>query len=223
MYLTSHTEESKIADLVDRLIVGFNAGIPLWQFSADLLFKIRLVNSVARSFPDSSPISLTPIDHAELGNLYVRFATCLDGLPPHLQFDNSMPPGDIPGARNKFAPQITDLQITYLSLKLHLVQKLEEVGYFSLTGEHKDMVLLRKTEVAQEMVQFLQATPFWSLKVNGEPCVEKIRLVGASLLAICQEELSPLAVRARRDFGILLNILARLDSRASDSLRRELE
>ena len=203
--------------------MGFNAGIPLWQYAADLLLKIRLVKDIARSFPNPPAAPLTTNDHAQLGHLYVRFATCLDDIPPHLQFDNTSLPDNFGGVRNRFAPQITDLQMTYLSLKLHLVQKLEDIGYFALTGEHKDMILLRKTEIAQNMVQFLQGTPFWSLKVNGEPCVEKIRLVGACLLAITQEELSPLAARARRDFGILLDILARLDSRASDALRRELD
>lgn len=51
--------------------------------------------------------------------------------------------------------------------------------------------------------------------------VEKVRLVAATLLAIIQGP-SLLAVRAKRDFTILLDILSQLDSRASDSLRREL-
>jgi hypothetical protein len=51
--------------------------------------------------------------------------------------------------------------------------------------------------------------------------VEKIRLIGASLLEIIdQYEASPLSVRARNDLSILLDILTRLDSKASDTLRR---
>lgn len=53
------------------------------------------------------------------------------------------------------------------------------------------------------------------------PQVEKIRLIGASLLEIIdQYEASPLSVRARNDLSILLDILTRLDSKASDTLRR---
>jgi hypothetical protein len=51
--------------------------------------------------------------------------------------------------------------------------------------------------------------------------VEKIRLIGASLLEIIdQYEASPLSVRARNDLSILLDILTRLDSKASDTLKR---
>lgn len=50
--------------------------------------------------------------------------------------------------------------------------------------------------------------------------VEKIRLIGASLLAIIhRNQGSPLATRARADFSVLLDILTRLDSKASDALR----
>lgn len=51
--------------------------------------------------------------------------------------------------------------------------------------------------------------------------VEKIRLIGASLLEIIdQHEASPLSIRARNDVSVLLDILTRLDSKASDTLRR---
>jgi hypothetical protein len=54
----------------------------------------------------------------------------------------------------------------------------------------------------------------------GAMQVEKIRLIGASLLAIIQgNQNSPLAARARADFSVLLDILTRLDSKASDALR----
>lgn len=51
--------------------------------------------------------------------------------------------------------------------------------------------------------------------------VEKIRLIGASLLEIIdQYDASPLSARARNDLSVLLDILTRLDSKASDTLRR---
>lgn len=51
--------------------------------------------------------------------------------------------------------------------------------------------------------------------------VEKIRLIGAGLLEIIdQYEASPLSARARNDLSVLLDILTRLDSKASDTLRR---
>lgn len=53
--------------------------------------------------------------------------------------------------------------------------------------------------------------------------VEKIRLIGARLLEIIdQHETSPLAARAQADLSVFLDILTRLDSKASDTLRRSL-
>ena len=53
--------------------------------------------------------------------------------------------------------------------------------------------------------------------------VEKIRLIGARLLEIIdQHEISPLSARARSDLSVLLDILTRLDSKASDTLRGSL-
>ncbi len=52
--------------------------------------------------------------------------------------------------------------------------------------------------------------------------MEKIRLIGASLLAIIhRNQTSPLGARARSDFSVLLDILTRLDSKASDALRSD--
>lgn len=79
------------------------------------------------------------------------------------------------------------------------------------------MIALRKTEIAREMLLAIQTAPFESLQINGESCVEKIRQVGASLLQITQTIKNERIVkRAELELPDLLNILARLDSRASD-------
>lgn len=44
--------------------------------------------------------------------------------------------------------------------------------------------------------------------------VEKVRLIGTSLLSILQEP-SPFTTRIRRDCAVLIDILSRLDSKAS--------
>lgn len=70
--------------------------------------------------------------------------------------------------------RIVDLQVTYHCLKMHLTQKLEEIGHFELARKSGDMLVLRKTEIARDMTRFLQSVPFWSLQVNGETCVSEI-------------------------------------------------
>ncbi|KAJ5970192.1 uncharacterized protein N7479_000110, partial [Penicillium vulpinum] len=204
-----------------RLTVGSNAGIRLWRYATDLLLRMRLIKKDQTVDPNLQHQPLTPTNHTTLGELYVRFATCIDDLPPHILPNSEAFSGSHGNTTRKaFTAQIADLQVTYHCLKMHLTQKLEEIGYFSFTGECRDMLVLKKTEIAGDMIRLLQSIPFWSLHVNGEPCAEKIRLVGASLLAISQED-SSLATRARRDFKVLLDILSQLDSKASDTLRRE--
>ncbi|KAL2848859.1 heterokaryon incompatibility protein-domain-containing protein [Aspergillus pseudoustus] len=213
----------------DGLTIGTNAGIRLWQYAADLILRVRLIHI---DKPTETPQTTT--DHATLSELYIRFATCLDDLPPHLlpesahsssSSSSSLTNDEADRKATRFSVQTADLHITYHSLKMYLTRKLEETGYFSqYAGESNEMLILRKTEIAGDMVRLLQTIPFWSLQVNGEPCAEKIRLVGASLLALMQEpssSSSSLVTRARRDFNVLLDILSRLDSKASDALRRE--
>ncbi|CEL00892.1 hypothetical protein ASPCAL00484 [Aspergillus calidoustus] len=205
----------------NELSIGTNAGICLWRYAADLILRTRVIRK-----DRDLDVLLSPADHKSLSELYIRFATCLDDLPPHLLPEGITPSPSVTDSNptnTRFAVQIADLHVTYHCLQMHLTQQLDEIGYFAQHGgESNDMVVLRKTEIAGDMVRLLQRIPFWSLQVNGEPCAEKIRLVGASLLALIQEpSSSPLISRARRDFDVLLDILSRLDSKASDALRRD--
>ncbi|KAJ0417762.1 hypothetical protein BJY00DRAFT_197680 [Aspergillus carlsbadensis] len=200
----------------NELTLGTNAGTRLWKHATDLILQTR---SFRKHRQSGAP--LPPADHKSLSELYIRFATCLDDLPPHLLPGSTILESNPSDTR--YAVQTADLHVTYHCLQMHLTQQLDEIGYFAQQGgESNDMLVLRKTDTAGNMVRLLQCIPFWSLQVNGEPCAEKIRLVGASLLALIQEpSASPLIARARRDFDVLLDILSRLDSKASDALRRD--
>ncbi|KAF4968108.1 hypothetical protein FSARC_4469 [Fusarium sarcochroum] len=206
------------SDDTNEFTPGFIANVRLWRCAADLLIQIRLIKS---SQNHENGGLLTSAFQQILGRLYVNFATCLDDLPASLIPNNTSRPSEGHATHDKFAALIADLHITYHCLKIHVTTKLDEIGYFTQAAEYKDMLVLRKTEIARDMIKFLQAAPFWSLQVNGEPCAEKIRLVGVSLLAIIQEP-SMLTARAHSDFTILLDILSQLDSRASDMLRKEI-
>lgn len=150
---------------------GFEAGIRLWKFSSDLLLKIRLIED-AHSRADAPSSPMTEL-HQALSYLYVRFATCLDDLPPYLQPEGGISASDCTSAQRRRLVRIADLQVTYHCLKMHLTQKLEGIGHFEMSGESGDMLVLRKTEIARDMTRFLQSAPFWSLQVNGEPCVRE--------------------------------------------------
>lgn len=152
---------------------GYRAGIELWHHAAELLLKVRSIRRSQRHDLEMSSGYLTSTDYTILTQLYIRFATCLDDLPPHLTLDDI---ANTEREHNAFATQVADLQVTYNCLRMHIMQRLEGVGYFSFIAEEKHMLLLRKTEVARDMVRVLQTLPFWSLQVNSEPCVSAIHL-----------------------------------------------
>ncbi|KAJ6126768.1 hypothetical protein N7523_002380 [Penicillium sp. IBT 18751x] len=221
-------------------IAGFNANIRLWESASDLLLEMRLidqskiVNGVARSAP-------TAEERYRLDHLFVLFATSLDNLPSLLQSDKLVmnfgeESSRLSGLMRQCGIQAANLYVSLHCLKMVITQKLEEFNHYPST--RNDILLLRKTDIARDMLRVICDAPFWTLQVNGEPCVsllphppwgriliieqvEKIRLIGASLLEIIdQHESSPLSVRARNDLSVLLDILTRLDSKASDTLRR---
>ncbi|CVK85387.1 hypothetical protein FPRO06_07494 [Fusarium proliferatum] len=201
-------------------IEGFNANLRLWQNASDLLLELRLMQD--RNQQDLSMPNLQPLISAQekdrLDALYVRFITCLDDLPPYLQSYTFAALADESRETTKqFLIQCANLQVSIHCLRMVITQKLENLPYYKSEIGHSD---LRKTEIARDMLRVIQEAPFWSLQVNGEPYVEKIRLTGASLLEIIHRNgSSPIAARARSDFAVLLDLLTRLDSKASDALR----
>ncbi|POR36975.1 Uncharacterized protein TPAR_02822 [Tolypocladium paradoxum] len=215
---------ARTPDTVRRSFIdGFNANLRLWQAAADLLFEIRMFQDQRSSeFPNAAQpeMLLTDDERQRLDTLYVNFITCLDDLPPYLQsytFAAIASGGKQTTQSTQFIIQCANLQVSFHCLRMAITQKFEDISYFAPGAEQAD---LRKTEIVRDMLRVMHEAPFWSLQVNGEPHVEKIRLIGASLLAIIhRNQTSPLGARARGDFSVLLDILTRLDSKASDALR----
>ncbi|KFY12549.1 hypothetical protein V491_06740 [Pseudogymnoascus sp. VKM F-3775] len=90
-----------------------------------------------------------------------------------------------------------------------------------LCMRHSEMstVLLQKVRIAEDMLYILHTSSLENLRLNGESCVEKIRLVGAAILEMIDHHAdSPVTDMARRLKGLFPHILAHLESKASDSL-----
>ncbi|KND90714.1 hypothetical protein TOPH_04647 [Tolypocladium ophioglossoides CBS 100239] len=239
---TSRAPEAGRRSFID----GFNANLRLWQAAADLLLEIRMFQDQRSSeFPNTAQTDmlLTEDERQRLDTLYVNFITCLDDLPPYLQsytFAAIASGGKQTTQSTQFTIQCANLQVSFHCLRMVITQKFEDISYFAPGAEQAD---LRKTEIVRDMLRVMHEAPFWSLQVNGEPYVrtplsppipkqgtnsarrakvEKIRLIGASLLAIIhRNQTSPLGARARSDFSVLLDILTRLDSKASDAFRSD--
>ncbi|KAK2043084.1 hypothetical protein LZ31DRAFT_566778 [Colletotrichum somersetense] len=168
---------------------------------------------------------LGPEARRRLHDLYVTFMTYPDSLPDSLQAFSFAPMVADPTkpAQTDYAIiQSVNLQVTFHALRMRLVQTFDSLGF--LGSDSSQEADLKVTEIARDMLRVLHEAPFWSLQVNGEPLVEKVRLVSASLLAIMhRNDGSHLTARAQRDFSILLNVLSRLDSNISDALKNGAE
>ncbi|KAI6778165.1 uncharacterized protein J7T54_002700 [Emericellopsis cladophorae] len=203
------------------LITGFNANLQLWQAASELLLELRLLQDTQRDSMVAGLMarSAPSVEQRQrLDALHVHFTTCLDELPAYLQSCTlATASGQSLMHTTQLVIQCANLQVSFHCLRMVITQRFEDMSYYGTSLEQAD---LRRTEIARDMLRVMQEAPFWSLQVNGEPYVEKIRLIGASLLAIVHRNPgSPLATRARADFMVLLDTLTRLDSKASDALR----
>jgi hypothetical protein len=156
-------------------IRGFNANLRLWQAASDLILEMRLLQNQKDATLLGQQL-LTAEERNRLDSLYVAFVTCLDDLPPYLQTDVFVAsrPEKNPQLK-QFIIQRANLQVSLHCLMMVITQKFEDQEFFAPGIEHTDMSLLRKTEIARDMLRVIREAPFWSLQVNGEPCVSTFR------------------------------------------------
>lgn len=94
-----------------------------------------------------------------------------------------------------------------------------DISEFQANSSETSTMLLQKVRIAEEMLYILHTSSLENLRLNGESCVEKIRLVGASMLELIDHHAdSPLANIARAFRDLYPHILAHMESKASDSL-----
>lgn len=174
------TASPSIVGVEDRsrsFIIGFNANLRLWQAASDLILEMRLLQNQK----DTTSIGLqllTTHERAKLDMLYVNFVTSLDDLPSHLQLDRVGPSHHEGSTQLKqYIIQCINLQVSLHCLRMVITQKFENLGFFTSGVEHTDMLLLRKTEIARDMLRVIREAPFWALQVNGEPCVSDVNPV----------------------------------------------
>ncbi|KAM0669327.1 hypothetical protein ACQRIU_002889 [Beauveria bassiana] len=204
-----------------KLILGFNANIRLWGAASDLLLALRIVEDQQSQLSRGDGLinnTLSASQREIIDPLYISFITSLDNLPLFLKSHSFTPTSKSETFESQqFLIQCANLQVSMHCLRMVIVQKFEHLAYLTAGIEQTD---LQKTDIVRDALRVIHEVPFWAIQVNGEPYVEKLRLIGASLMAIIHRNPdSPIAARARGDFDILLDVLTRLDSKASDALR----
>ncbi|KAM0332302.1 hypothetical protein ACHAQA_002578 [Verticillium albo-atrum] len=202
-----------------RLLVGYDLYQRLWTRASDFMLAIK------HHHQRQSVASVNGVE--ELTKLYFTFIGVLDGLPSWLKNPNTVTSEDEEvdlRHRGCFWVHRANLTISYHCLRLVMLHRCIETKAIACIGLSDQPALLniRKTEIIGDFLNELTLVPFEALQLNGEPCVEKLRLVGAALLEMTQDPGSQTARTRCKEYLIrLLDVLARLDSKASDELVRK--
>ncbi|KAH7068347.1 hypothetical protein BKA63DRAFT_494997 [Paraphoma chrysanthemicola] len=212
---------------------GFHANQTLWR-SAEPLLVAGLGDSQANR------------DFSSLIEAYVGFRTCLDDVPSVLRVYNSleMSVSEFTFADRAshlrvprtIAIQRINLQVSFYCLRMVILRKvpglfhnrfLDRSGDLRLfeggekssssSGSITISYMLEALQIAEDLLAFIHMSTLELIRLNGEACAEKIRLVGAAILELMAYDPSRLLIdRASKYLELYPHILAMLDSKASD-------
>ncbi|KAM0324930.1 hypothetical protein ACHAQA_007896 [Verticillium albo-atrum] len=207
------------------LNTGFNLSTRLFSSATDVLLNLRMLQEFSAS--SSGSAELAQWQTAKTVDSVLHFSSVLDSMPDWLERPSQAglhAEDDVASyQQSRFWTQHINLKVTFYCLRLIILLRAEDMGFASLLGFSADprLLAMQKTDIARDMLSCIQSAPFQALQINGEPMVEKVRQVGATLLQISQSLDPHVAPRAKADLQVLLNILTRLDSKASDALCRD--
>ncbi|KAH7121441.1 hypothetical protein EDB81DRAFT_813956 [Dactylonectria macrodidyma] len=200
----------------ERLLVGYGLVVRLWSSSATLLVEMSNFDIAA----DDKEAVIT-----KLTSLYFDFNSIMDDFPNWLQVSSIMSSLDDGAVRSfqntSFWVQRCTLTMTYHCLRLMILQQCIACGLQRITGlsEQPVFVMMKKAELIQDFIQTMEDIPFLYHQIKGEPSVERIRQVGTIILEMIQNiSGDPIKARLETYFGRLLDVLSKLNSKASEGL-----
>ncbi|KAH7008964.1 hypothetical protein EDB80DRAFT_717712 [Ilyonectria destructans] len=225
--LLDPVQKHNTPEFEERLFISYDLYRQVWTHALDFMLAVRY-HGQKRSDNNNNNNNAHGADRLdELTRLYFAFIGGLDDLPTWLQNPNAVTGEDEEISshhRRCFWAQRANLTLSFHCIKMVMVCWCIDTKVTACMGlsDQPAMLNMKKTEIAGEFLHELALVPFEALQLNGEPCVEKLRRVGAVLLEVTQAPGSPsVLARCKGYLARLLDILARLDSRASDELGRE--
>ncbi|KAF4427035.1 hypothetical protein CFRS1_v002958 [Colletotrichum fructicola] len=159
-----------------------------------------------------------------LTSMYIEVMSLLDDLPPWLNSPDTVDLDaqyDVAFQRSCFWTQKSRLIAMFHGVRIMVLRQCIEHGLMSLIGLNDDPLTLamEQINIARDVVHSLTSVPFQYIQTNGEPGIELMRVVGSILLELSQNvENDVVRGRASSLLSSLLDILARLDSKASEEL-----
>ncbi|KAI5456980.1 hypothetical protein BGZ63DRAFT_417339 [Mariannaea sp. PMI_226] len=199
----------------ERLRVGFHLVAGLWSSASRIILQMQDFD-ITNNNRETSIKRLT--------ESCINFSGMIDSLPSWLQVCNLVPgcqDEDTASPHNKtFWVQRCTLTMTFHCLRLVILQQAVEVGLTEVLGLSNQpfFLSLKKAEIIQDFIHTMEDIPFIYHQVKGEPSVERIRWVGTILLEMVQNVDEAMKPRVNSYFSRLLDLLAKLNSKASEEL-----
>lgn len=181
---------------LDKYIhASFHEKRRMWMTAADLIKAIRAYPTSHATSPQAyttSPvlerptcIGIQPSELARLSAMYLRFTDSIPVVPQWeaLPEQPRLPSGELDPELTQYRQRTywamrSNMMTSFHCLELIILQECSSRNLHSIMGvaESDDSVALRKMAIAQAFLHELQAVPFDSFKMQGEPAVS-LRIV----------------------------------------------
>ncbi|KAE9566576.1 hypothetical protein CGMCC3_g17251 [Colletotrichum fructicola] len=207
----------------DTLMVGFHLIQRCWASTGRLLLAVRSKRQNT-TLTSSMAETTSATEKDVLTSMYIEVMSLLDDLPPWLNSPDTVDLDaqyDVAFQRSCFWTQKSRLIAMFHGVRIMVLRQCIEHGLMSLIGLNDDPLTLamEQINIARDVVHSLTSVPFQYIQTNGEPGIELMRVVGSILLELSQNvENDVVRGRASSLLSSLLDILARLDSKASEEL-----
>ncbi|KAJ0418730.1 hypothetical protein BJY00DRAFT_287291, partial [Aspergillus carlsbadensis] len=209
----------------ERVLTTFAFAHRMRAMAAELTLGIRLFRRRHLDGCNTEEADLLrDVELRRLSELFVTFSFILDQAPSHLaNLGSTDGAADFIQAyqRESFLVQRSQLNVTFHCLRFTILHQCIEHDLTSIMGFSTQPMTLavKEMEIGRDFVNALEDAPFSSLQALGEPIVEQVRHVGSILLQLSQS-VSSETIKGHADLYLarLINVLSRLDSKASDAL-----
>lgn len=215
-------QESNATEIEDRLVEGFHIIRRLWAMAAQVVQAME--SNSRRTWDEYADMVARRESIPRLSTMYFEMITLTNWT--------RSPEESSPGALDEgqhlcetLLRQRTTYLISLHCIKVFLLDTAINCNMTEVMGLSAGPLALsmRQIELAQDFLNVLESVPFLHLQVEGEQCAEKIRRVGSLLLELAHTtENDGVKDRASQCAMRLIDMLARLNSKASDVLGRGL-
>ncbi|KAH6689907.1 hypothetical protein F5X68DRAFT_230510 [Plectosphaerella plurivora] len=239
--LLMHDGYSDGAKLEESLAAGFHVICRLWTMASRVVHGIKSLarregvdNHVESSENRASTVARLSATYFEVITLTDDFPSASFPAAPAVSSGSQLDSGTSPGSSCRGEHHLLEMlqrQRTSYLVTLHTVKALvlssaAQCGMAEVLGISQagpSTLAMKQIEVAQDFSHILESVPFLHLQTEGEHCSEKIRWIGSMLLEIAHDAASEVVkTRATQCAMRLVDMLARLDSKASDVLGQQM-